>query len=223
MKISSPSDILFDWFEDDYYELTDYRLRLRKVNDLLGAEKTLLDILQHEYNCKNLPILNKARDLARAIEFGRLPALPPTEDDPKGEPEREFTLNEKTEAVLMKIGQFTPTNAATALAVRLMKPTDQQEDALGALLQLAVVTSSPIDRTQLIALVLRLRGQVQDRKSKKWVPLADMTEEALNRLPTGLKDKINWFLLQEQAKWPQEDEEGEGGKQQEGEGILAET
>lgn len=216
MKTKAPSDILFEWIEQEHHEFEEYGLRLRKVNDLLGAEKTLMDVLQHEYNCKNLPILTKARDLAKAISFGRLPALPPTEDDPEGVPEREFTLNEKTEAVLQRIGQFPATNAATALAVKLMQPNELQEDALGSLLSLAVVTSIPTDRNQLIALVVRRRGEVKDPKTGKWTPLSDITEEAVARLPQGFTDSINWFLVQEQSKWPQQDkgEEGAAGKDQ---------
>jgi hypothetical protein len=211
-------DLLFDGYEVRYHQIA--HVRLRVYENLLAAEQQMLTDGEVNSAINALPLLERCRELAiKSCRFGMRPArpaVPPSEGNPgsPAEPEREFSLDAKTTAVMMMATNsksFGDEEAREALANMHVDPG--AADAFSGMVQLVAMSRATSDHVPLATLALRERGEVKG-PDEEWVPLKDqLTEADMRRLPQELTNKVREFLMWEQTGWPKANQMAQPGKQ----------
>lgn len=208
MSDPSAKELLFDGYEKAYHQIDHIRLRIFKA--LLGAEQQMITDSEVQQAINALPLMERCRALAvKSCVWGKYPALPeipPGADGTGGrpaQPEREFSLDAKTTAVMMAATNsrsFGDEEARLAYATMQLDPN--AEDVFDGMVQLVAMSRATNDQVPLVTLALRERGQVK-RPDGEWIPLKDtITESDVRVLPQPLIDKVREFLTWEQVGWP---------------------
>lgn len=197
-------DLLFDGFQPEYHEIG--HIRLRKHGCLLGAEQEMEQDLYFRRGLTAMPLIEQCRRLALQMQWRLRPAGIPSEQFPEGEPEREFSLEEKTGAMMLLATQQR--DAALPdhlLASQALVQDPAQADALTSLFQMVAMNRPANERIPLVALALRNRGEVKDPDTGEWVPFGkDLSDEEVATLPGNVLDQVTEFLSFERNGWPKE-------------------
>lgn len=205
-------DLLFAGLGAEYHEIG--HIRLRKHGCLLGAEVELQQDFYFRRGLTAMPLLEQCRRLALTMQFNKRPARPPSELFPEGEPEREFSLEEKTGALmLVATNQRDSATFDHVLASQALVAGPEHVDTLTSVFQMVAMNRPESEQVPLVALALRGRGEVKDPETGEWVPFGkDLEDEEVARLPQDILDAVAQFLNWESSGWPKPGQQ-EGGDQ----------
>jgi hypothetical protein len=221
---SSATDLLFEGFEKRYHHIE--HLRLRVWGALLGAEQQWITDREVGTAINTLPLYEKCRKLAvTACKWGMYPAQPDQQLEDgtlvPATPEREFSLDAKTYAVMMTVANSEKLGSEEArMARRSMQIDPEQMEGFDSMAKIVAMARMTQDDTELITMALRERGEVKGPDGE-WQPLKDITVERVKTLPFSLQSSIREFLNHEQLGWPKD--QGPAGKPPAGRGRQRST
>jgi len=208
---ATATDLLFDGYERSYHQIQHIRLRVWKA--LLGAEQQMITETELATAINALPLVERCRQLAvTACKWGMHPGTPELQQEDgtviPATPEREFSIDAKTTAVMMMATNSK--NYGNAEAHMALATVDIDPKAMGefdGMVKMVAMARMAQDDAALVALALRERGEVKSPHGE-WLPLSDVTEQQVKRLPIGLQQEVRQFLNWEQGGWPVESESG---------------
>jgi hypothetical protein len=204
--VKTARDLLFDGFGAEYHEIG--HIRLRKYGCLLGAEQELEADFFFRRGLTAIPLIEQCRRLALEMEFKRRAAQPPSKEFPDGEPERDFSLEEKTGALMLLASQQRAGALRDhILAEQALVATPKHADALAGLFQMMAMNRPEAEQAPLVGLALRYRGEVRDPVTGGWLPFHDLEDADVKALPGDVMNRITEFINWERNGWPKEGDE----------------